>query len=305
MVRESVAQTPYVLTALMEKNLEGTQHGPEHDALGESNGREEERTIGEQTDVEWSEYSFHNAQDAVSKSNGREGNNSLHSLFNENEGLDEFVQKYKGIPAINLQGESHCNWTKVLKSTGLAIWEGGDRLCQFLVEYPYLVKSKNVLELGSGTGLCSIASHLLGAKRVVATDGDYDALQNLKTNVRMNAASDDGVHVCQLIWGQNNGEFLRKFGYQDVILASDCLYMEKCVKLLWETIDELLITSEQGALTGNEGIVIYVNHCISQVSLEYVTDIATKQFAFEVIDHGSLFGGKFPDVHLLRRKKGR
>ena len=48
--------------------------------------------------------------------------------------------------------------------TGVAgvVWESAEVLSNYLIAHPEIVRNKNVLELGAGTGLCSIvASHLM------------------------------------------------------------------------------------------------------------------------------------------------
>jgi hypothetical protein len=108
-------------------------------------------------------------------------------------------------------------------------------------------------------GLPGIVAHrILGAETVLVTDGDYDALNNLKHNVSANRRQpekgDDGSNIInndatsstntisclQLIWGRAVGAFLEAHGKQDVVLAADCVYMVPSLKPLWATIDALL-----------------------------------------------------------------
>ena len=46
---------------------------------------------------------------------------------------------------------------------------------------------KNVLEIGAGTGLVSAVMSMLGAKEVIATDGDALLLPLLKKNIQKNS----------------------------------------------------------------------------------------------------------------------
>ena len=58
--------------------------------------------------------------------------------------------------------------------------------------------NQDVIELGCGTGLCSIAAHRLGAKSVVATDGNPGVVQLAEANIRKNCYGDnycDGASV--------------------------------------------------------------------------------------------------------------
>jgi D-alanine-D-alanine ligase-like ATP-grasp enzyme/methylase of polypeptide subunit release factors len=79
-----------------------------------------------------------------------------------------------------------------------------------------------VLELGCGSGLLSIAAAKLGAKRIVATDLDAKSLYAVEKNGRRNGVADK-IFVCAGAWYEaiNNDEFLndRKAGF-DVIIAT-------------------------------------------------------------------------------------
>lgn len=135
---------------------------------------------------------------------------------------------------------------KISQSTGLALWTCSQILSSFLVENPHYVQKQRVLELGSGLGLCSILSHILGASQVLATDGDFDVLDNLRHNAEQNRKlggekEESGIISCpQLIWGEGLTEFKVLHAKQSVILATDVFYSEHLVDPLWKTIDSLL-----------------------------------------------------------------
>mmetsp|Transcript_10524 Transcript_10524/g.30782 ORF Transcript_10524/g.30782 Transcript_10524/m.30782 type:complete len:365 (-) Transcript_10524:307-1401(-) len=188
-------------------------------------------------------------------------------------------------------------------STGLAIWRGAEIMSRFLCDAQQnldndndecsedvtigsirmaALRHKRVLEVGAGAGLPSIVAHkILGASKVLVTDGDFDALHNLKHNVDSNRivrmtpqsrSDNDGnkeigddtcdnenhssISCCQLIWGKDVEQFLAKHGKQDVVLMADCVYMVPSLKPLWETIDHLL---------EDDGVVVYVQTAASAV----------------------------------------
>lgn len=184
-------------------------------------------------------------------------------------------------------------------STGLAVWRGSEILARFLCDQQQLcdnknsnnsndqdgetetttgvveVRQKKVLEVGAGAGLPGIVAHrVLGAKNVLVTDGDYDALNNLRHNVDANklpcgkdndAGDDDAVAAAatnttiscqQLIWGRAVGAFLETHGKQDVVLAADCVYMVPSLQPLWKTIDALL---------KDDGLFVYAQTAASTV----------------------------------------
>jgi len=49
-----------------------------------------------------------------------------------------------------------------------------------------LFSDKNVLDIGSGSGILSVAARLLGAKEVCAVDNDYLAINSTKSNFQLN-----------------------------------------------------------------------------------------------------------------------
>ncbi|XP_028854388.1 protein N-lysine methyltransferase METTL21D [Denticeps clupeoides] len=95
--------------------------------------------------------------------------------------------------------------------------------------------SKNVLELGAGTGLVGIMAATLGAK-VTLTDLE-DLLPLLHLNIRANEALVTGsISAKVLEWGQNVADFLP---CPDFILMADCIYYEESITPLMETLKTL------------------------------------------------------------------
>lgn len=73
-------------------------------------------------------------------------------------------------------------------NVGLRTWEAALHLAWYLsIQRPELVKGKNVLELGAGTGFLSLlcAGHL-DASSVLATDGLGSVCESLQANVDLN-----------------------------------------------------------------------------------------------------------------------
>ena len=90
-------------------------------------------------------------------------------------------------------------------STGFRTWEAALHLAYFLfsTEARQFVASKNILELGAGTGFLSIlCSAHLGANHVLATDGSNEIVNNLKENLDLNGLRfSEKIHVRSLQWG--------------------------------------------------------------------------------------------------------
>lgn len=75
------------------------------------------------------------------------------------------------------------------KFTGFRTWEGCMHLATYLLTPPgqQHIQGKRVLELGAGTGFLSIlCDKHLGAKHVLATDGDEQVVEALRENVSLN-----------------------------------------------------------------------------------------------------------------------
>ena len=151
----------------------------------------------------------------------------------------------------------------LLQSTGMTLWKGSQHLCDFLVENPAIVRHKSVVELGAGLGLCGIVAHLLGAAKVIMTDGDTDTLANLRRNVQLNQkhphpSQQEGqpqpsknnsdppsstLLVKQLLWGQKVENFRQKYtgerGFQ-VVMGGDIAYAQEALDILLQTVVQLL-----------------------------------------------------------------
>ncbi len=75
-------------------------------------------------------------------------------------------------------------------NVGLRTWEASLRLSTYLYQNQHLVRDRNILELGAGTGFLSLfCSFILDAKQVIATDGNENVLQSLQDNIELNALS--------------------------------------------------------------------------------------------------------------------
>jgi predicted nicotinamide N-methyase len=187
------------------------------------------------------------------------------------------------------------------KSTGMSIWKGAEVMSTYLQQHSNLIKGKRVLELGAGCGLVGLVCALaLDAKSVLITDGDYQVLNNLRYNVQRNGLTlleakdnDDDNNVTneettstastqlttmmvscpQLIWGKNHAiNFKKRYGMQDIIIATDCVYITQSVYPLFETVNELLQP---------DGIFLFVNTCASSCSIEDVFKITSlEEFGF-------------------------
>lgn len=65
-------------------------------------------------------------------------------------------------------------------------WAGGQALARYILDNRELLQGKTVLDLGSGSGLTSIAAMMAGARSVVASDIDDFALASIILNAGAN-----------------------------------------------------------------------------------------------------------------------
>ncbi|CCC71264.1 hypothetical protein NCAS_0G03850 [Naumovozyma castellii] len=151
-------------------------------------------------------------------------------------------------------GESGC---------GGKVWIAGELLCDFILEksgtedllnkWPHdgERRFRNVLELGSGTGLVGLCVGLLEKNRFHKNIGvhitDIDQLVPLmQRNIELNGVSKEVVAE-GLWWGEpllesfapSTVDNLPKTNVVDLILAADCVYLEDAFPLLERTLLDL------------------------------------------------------------------
>ena len=130
-------------------------------------------------------------------------------------------------------------------TTGLRTWEASLHLGQYLCANPSLVRNKQVLELGAGTGYLGIlcAKHL-GAERVVVSDGSDDVINNLADGFFLNGLQgSDRIAPMYLKWGHalvDTEEAAWNGGRNvDVVLGADITYDASVIPSLVATLEEL------------------------------------------------------------------
>lgn len=110
-------------------------------------------------------------------------------------------------------------------------WGGGLALARHVLDYPEIVASKRVLDLGSGSGLVAIAAALAGAGEVRAVDVDPYAV----TAARLNAAANGvaiAVEQADLLGGDSPDVELMLVGdlFYDPDLATRAeAFLRRCV----------------------------------------------------------------------------
>lgn len=103
------------------------------------------------------------------------------------------------------------------------------------------MRSKRVLELGSGCGLVGIAAGVLGAEQVILTDLPY-CLPLMRANVnrhRTNVMASGCRRIECATCDWFDPPHMNEFG-ADVILIADCVWVQELVQPLLATLEKLL-----------------------------------------------------------------
>eukprot|EP01091_Cochliopodium_minus_P019139 TRINITY_DN7950_c0_g1_i2.p1 TRINITY_DN7950_c0_g1~~TRINITY_DN7950_c0_g1_i2.p1 ORF type:complete len:190 (-),score=24.62 TRINITY_DN7950_c0_g1_i2:49-618(-) len=102
-------------------------------------------------------------------------------------------------------------------------------LCEYMWRNKSIYKDITTIELGSGTGICSVMASKSGAKKVIATDHKDDLiLNNIKNNLSLNKTGKN--KVIDLEWGTFSNywvSFVKKAKLKPkktVLIGSDCFY---------------------------------------------------------------------------------
>ncbi|KAH3708308.1 protein N-lysine methyltransferase METTL21A-like [Dreissena polymorpha] len=124
------------------------------------------------------------------------------------------------------------------KKLGVAavVWDAAEVLSAYLEENPHLVRGRNTIELGAGTGLVGIVAALLGS-HVTITDRE-EVLDFLKETVSQNLPEDllGRTEIRALDWTKDINNFPDPF---DVILGADIVYIEEVFEDLLRTLLKL------------------------------------------------------------------
>jgi predicted nicotinamide N-methyase len=184
------------------------------------------------------------------------------------------------------------------ETIGLAIWESSYVLSRYLEKNcRERLKNKQVVELGSGTGIPGITAVLLGAK-VLLTDVE-ETLDLLRENVRRNIPSSalPRVDVFCYNWGTDVSTLLPYRPPFDVIIASDVLYDEEGVNSLLKSLVNL--SSPQSLIL--IAVRPYVPECFDLFFRDVHKFFDVKQIEFE--DYGATENDKETTIVSLTKKE--
>jgi len=118
-------------------------------------------------------------------------------------------------------------------------WAGGQALARYVLDHPQIVRGKQVLDIGAGSGLVGLAAVKAGAAHVLAADIDGFAC----AAIRLNAQAND----CAL--AVTDEDKIGARGSWDVILVGDLFYERPLAERLLAWLKSLGIP----ALLGDPG----------------------------------------------------
>ncbi|KAH3667909.1 hypothetical protein WICMUC_005187 [Wickerhamomyces mucosus] len=174
------------------------------------------------------------------------------------EGLD-FMSGFQDLVPIRPTehlGKSDMTFDGRLPEPGLKIWEdggevgcggkiwiAGELLSKYLLDKG-LHDKKKVVEIGSGTGLAGIALALSEKRdddlKIYITDIE-ELVPLMNKNISLNGV-ESTVFARTLSWGAELPDYAKED--VDVVLAADCVYLEKAFPLLEKTLIDLTSDNE-------------------------------------------------------------
>lgn len=189
--------------------------------------------------------------------------------------------------------DSNGNGKEISGRTGTVLWNSGiclTRLLDQISKYDSnILKGKTVLELGTGTGLASIAASKLGAKYVIATDGNEEVISIVTKNMQWNGVDATKGESKKLSWG-----FIDAADYYDaadVVIGSDLTYNSGAWKALAETLEAVLkpdgiciyLTLGHTGFNVNSEVGGFLTVISSGRSLEVIDEITSPSWPFKNI----------------------
>ena len=144
--------------------------------------------------------------------------------------------------------------------TGATVWPAALVLVKYLERNPWLLQGKKVADLGSGTGITSLASVFLGASTVICTDGEDSVVELAQSNVlhvQKELKNDEAqsfslrnLFVQRYWWGDDS---MKDHHDCEVVLVADCVLPKLYpIAPLVRAIDDLLVSPSSVAILSYE-----------------------------------------------------
>ncbi|KAK6344993.1 hypothetical protein TWF718_006938 [Orbilia javanica] len=130
--------------------------------------------------------------------------------------------------------------------TGSRTWEAALALGEFFLYTPLPVSKPipqcRILELGAGTAFTSILLSKLGAKYVLATDGDEGVCDTIWKNINLNGHQNN-ISASQLLWGAFQEDSSIYTESWDLIVGGDITYDTRDLSDLVFTLQRLIMAN--------------------------------------------------------------
>ncbi|KAF3092943.1 hypothetical protein TWF569_007476 [Orbilia oligospora] len=131
--------------------------------------------------------------------------------------------------------------------TGSRTWEAALALGEFFLFTPSPISKPipqcRILELGAGTAFTSILLSKLGAKHVLATDGDERVCEAIRRNIDHNYCR-NVVSASQLLWGASQEDSTVYTEPWDLVIGGDITYDTRDLSDLALTLKKLLVANQ-------------------------------------------------------------
>ena len=158
-------------------------------------------------------------------------------------------------------------------------WPGGQVLARTVLDNPHLVRSRRVLDLGSGCGALAIAAVRSGAQAVTANDIDQNAFTATKINMKLNNIQEDKIDfLADNLLETQQLDILENV---DTLLIGDMFYDEQIGSSVLEICQKFVnMAGEKEVLLGDPGrwylessaeLITSLFTCISKHSLPPAT----------------------------------
>ncbi|KAN0015889.1 hypothetical protein ACTFIU_005838 [Dictyostelium citrinum] len=204
------------------------------------------------------------------------------------EGLETYKYEFYDDIKIEIEGQELQN-VNVQPSTGLLPWPASRILSLYISKFKEEFIGKDIVELGSGVGLCGLVSSKY-SNFTLFSDGDEKSLPLLRDNVKSNSSlfnnNDDRISIERLYWGNNQptlDHFIQQYSTKynfDTIIGSDLIYVDASIEPLFFTVDSILKTNK----TGGKGI-FYLSFLDRKNHFPTLKSVSEKyNFTMEIIE---------------------
>jgi predicted nicotinamide N-methyase len=168
----------------------------------------------------------------------------------------EYLREYEFEDSLSIPPVKVCQCPESQYGLGSTVWDAALVLCAFFESRTGrdCLRNRKCIELGSGTGIVSIAASMLGPSEVIATDVDA-CIPFIRQNIGMNFGAKCKAEP--LDWTKHE-EFTNQFSeYFDWVICADCVYEPTTVESLIATVTALnprkgiIVCNERRDMPGN------------------------------------------------------